>query len=147
NCYLFLFLVETTGGYRVVTGAETRESYLTRRVSYYPAVEYLENTPPRSRVLFVGEGRAFYCPRDYVASTPFDKSILETYPEKTTGEGELVAALAADGFTHLLVSDPELRRTRDTTAAAVMERFFPSGSPRLLFEKNGVRVYELPAPR
>ncbi len=146
NLLLFFSLIETIGSYRVVTGAETRESYLSRRVSYYPAVSFLAELPAdeRVKVLFVGEGRGFYCPRDYVASTPLDSPILERYAEKTQSEEGLVAALRMDGFTHLLVSDPELRRTRGLAAGDVMREHFPTGSPVLLFEKNGVIVYRLP---
>jgi hypothetical protein len=145
NAFLFFSLMETIGGYRVVFGAEGREEYLSRRVSYYPAVRFLGDLPESApvKVLFVGEGRGYYCPRDYVASTPFDEPVLDRYAE-TAGVGEsLVRALRDDGFTHLLVSDPELQRTRGMRADDLMRRFFPTGSPALLFERNGVRIYGL----
>ncbi len=144
NLSLFFLLVETIGSYRVLTGAEPREAYLARRVSYYPAAEYLAEAPAGARLLLVGEGRGFYCPRDYVASTPFDAPALERYASRAAGERELLDVLRRDGITHLLVSDPELRRTRGLTADEIMRRHFPSGAPRLLFERNGVRVYGLP---
>ena len=146
NLLLFLLLIETIGPLRAVTGAEPAGAYLGRRVSYYPAMEWLEiNTPPEARILFVGEGRTFYCPRECVASSPFDSPLLERYAAESGSERALVARLRAEGFTHLLVSDPELRRTRRMTADEVMRRFFPSGAPHLEFESTGVRLYYLPA--
>ena len=144
NLFLFVFLIETIGSYRVVSGAESREDYLTRRVSYYPAMTYLAASPPGTRVLFVGEGRTFYCPRDCVASTPLDAPMLDRFAAGTNGEQALVEKLRANGFTHLLVSGPELRRTHGVGADEVMRAHFPSGSPRLLFERQDVRVYGLP---
>ncbi len=145
NSFLFFSLTESIGTYRVVFGAERREQYLSRRVSYYPAAVFLGELPADQpvKVLFVGEGRGYYCPREYVASTPYDAPILDRYAEAAGGEEGLVRDLRADGFTHLLVSDPELRRTREIGADDVMVRFFPSGSRPLLFEGNGVRIYGL----
>src|SRR5262245_55462372 len=144
NLFLFFFLIETIGSYRVVSGAESREDYLARRVTYYPAMTYLAGAPPEAKVLFVGEGRTVDCPRDCVASTPLDAPMLDRFAEGTKGEQGLVEALRAKGFTHLLVSGPELRRTQGVSADEVMRAHFPSGSPRLLFERQDVRVYGLP---
>jgi len=143
NALIFFILIETTGNYRVVAGAETPESYLSRRVTYYPAVAFLNDAPLEAKVLFVGEGRGYYCPRAYAATTPFDAPLLDRYAASAANEEAIVAALRADGFTHMLVSDPELRRTRNITADDLMKRFFPSGGLRLLFERNGVRIYGL----
>ncbi len=144
--YLFCLLVLTVGSWSVVSGAESTDAYLSRRVTYYPAMLYLRQTPASSRVLFAGEGRTFYCPREAVAATPLERQAIERYG----GPGDepaLLASLRADGITHLLVSDPELRRTRGVTADGFMRRYFPDGSPRQLYEANGVRVYELPRAR
>jgi hypothetical protein len=143
--WLYLFLVLTIGAWRPVAGAETPDVYLTRRVSYYAAARFIDTLPPDARILMVGEGRGFYMPRPYVASTPFDPPALDRLADRAPGgEPDLVALLRREGFTHLLVSGPELRRTRDLTADGLMQRYFPSGSPRLLFERQDVRVYALP---
>ena len=145
NLLLFLLFAETTGVYRVLTGAESRQEYLSRRVTYYAAARFLdEGTPPDSKVLMVGEGRGFYVPRPYAASTPFNAPILDRYAQPPGDERSLIRRLRADGFTHLLVSGPELARTRSLTADDIMRRFFPTSDPRLLFEKHDVRVYALP---
>jgi len=141
--YLFCFLVLRIGSWGAAAGAETTEGYLSRKVTYYPAMVFLERTPPSARVLFAGEGRGFYCPRDYVAGTPLERPAIDRYGAPGD-EPALLAALRADRITHLLVSDPELRRTRDITADDFMRLYFPDRSPRLLFESNGVRLYELP---
>ena len=127
----------------MVTGAETRGDYLARRVNYYPAAVFLDSLPPDARVLFIGEGRRFYVPRDAVAGTPFDRPAIESY-STAVGEQALLESLRADGVTHILVSGPELRRTQNVSADDTLRRYFPSGSLRLLFEAHDVRVYELP---
>jgi len=142
---LFLFgaLQATVGVYRAVTGVESRDAYLARRVVYYPAAGFLATLPKEARVLFAGEGRTYYSAREAVAATPFDKPAIERYGT-AGGEGALIMSLRRDGITHLLVSDPELRRTRGDSAADFMQRHFPSGAPRRLFAQNGVEVYQLP---
>jgi hypothetical protein len=145
NIFLFVFLIETIGAWRAVSGALDRDDYLARRVSYYPAVEFLNRIPEPVKVLFVGEGRGFYCTRPYEASTPFDRPALESYGARAPGEPALRALLRQEGFTHLLVSGPELRRTRESSADQVMQTWFPSGSLTLSFEQGDVRVYALPA--
>lgn len=142
---LFLFgaLQETVGVYRAVTGVESRHEYLSRRISYYPAARFLGTLPRDARVLFAGEGRTFYAPREPVAATPFDRPAIDRY-DTGAGEDALRGALRKDGITHLLVSDPELRRTRGDTAAGFMRRHFPSGAPQKLFAQQGVEVYALP---
>jgi hypothetical protein len=141
--FLFAALQETVGVYRVVTGVESRDAYLSRRVTYYPAARFLDTLPRDARVLFAGEGRTYYAAREAVAATPFDRPAIERY-DRGAGEGALTAALRKDGITHLLVSDPELRRTRKESAAQFMRRHFPSGAPRMLFAHQGVEVYALP---
>ena len=146
NIFLFVFLVETIGAWRAVTGALDRDDYLARRVSYYPAVEFLNRISDAPvKVLFVGEGRGFYCNQPYEASTPFDRPALESYAARAPGEPALRALLRREGFTHLLVSGPELRRTQDSSADQAMQTYFPSGALTLSFEQGDVRIYALPA--
>lgn len=146
NLLLFFFFAGTIGGFGVVVGAEPAAEFLDRRVSYHPAMTWLAaSTPADARVLFVGEGRGFYCPRAYAASTPFDVPLLERYAARAGSDQALLSTLREEGFTHLLVSGPELARTRNVTAGQTMGRYFPSGGPRLVFEKQDVRVYELPS--
>jgi hypothetical protein len=142
--YLYAFLIVTIGSWGAVTGAEPAEEYLARRVSYYPAARFLDSLPSEAKVLLVGEGRGFYLPRSFRASTPFDPPALERYANGAADERSLLERLKHEGFTHLLVSGPELKRIRGMEADAIMKQYFPSGSPRLLFERNDVRVYELP---
>ncbi|MGH9868783.1 MAG: ArnT family glycosyltransferase [Candidatus Polarisedimenticolia bacterium] len=143
--YLYCFLILTIGAWRPVTGAETAQDYLSRRVTYYPAAAFMDTLPSDVRVLFVGEGCGFYVPRPFRASTPLDPPLLDGYAARAPqGEAALLSLLRHEGFTHLLVSGPELRRNRRVSADDVMRRFFPSGSPRLVFERNDVRLYALP---
>jgi len=145
NLSLFVLFAETSGDYRVLSGAESGDEYLSRRVSYYPAARFVgASAPPGARVLMVGEGRGFYMPGEYLAATPFDPLALDVFVEHPGDERALLSRLNSEGFTHLLVSGPELTRTRHIGADELMRRYFPSGGPRLLFERHDVRVYSLP---
>jgi hypothetical protein len=50
----------------VVTGAISRETYLTGWFRSYGAIEYLNNLPRGTRVVFYGEPLGYYCNQPYM---------------------------------------------------------------------------------
>jgi len=78
-----------------------------------PAFADAHVLPADARVLFVGEPRGFGFPRRFVAPSQHDVSPLRAVLEGARDPGEAVAALHAQGFTHLLVNWGELSRLAD----------------------------------
>ncbi len=70
--------------------------------------------PASARVLVVGEGRPFGCPRPHHVSSPYDTQEAQELVEASSSPAELQARLCALGWTHLFVSDGELRRLGGT---------------------------------
>lgn len=158
NLYLFGVLAITINPYGVVAGVEMPGEYLARRVSYYPAASFINTQlPETSRIMMVGEGRGYYLERDYAAGSPYDRIPLARLAERAVEEGmSLAGVLRSRGFTHLLVSQPEMARIarmhgrrgyfdhlaeepREAARALLNE-----ASRRTLFQSNGVRVMEVP---
>lgn len=158
NVYLFGVLAVTINPYAVSFGVETPESYLSRRVSYYPAAAWINvQLPETARILMIGEGRTYYLDRPVAAATPYDAPPIDRYAERAAAEGRDLAGLLREaGFTHLLVSGPEMARiTRMFGRRAYFDDLSPAArgavadllrrsAGRTLFERNGVSVMEVP---
>ncbi|MBI5209437.1 MAG: glycosyltransferase family 39 protein [Elusimicrobia bacterium] len=88
---------------------------------YYSAMAFIdEKLPPDARVLFLGEARAYYCERDFIASTVFDLNPFWTELRGSADAAELSRRLKAMGVTHLFLNASELMHRRDS--AVVMPR-------------------------
>lgn len=75
-------------------------------------INALHEIDPRTRVLFIGEARAFGCRAPFLAPTVFDSHPLLTLTSVDETGPERAAALRAAGFTHLFYNTNELIRLR-----------------------------------
>lgn len=97
-------LARARHGLGVVLGRETAEEYLTRREPTYRVARWAGEHLPSDARLIGQEHRGFYFPRDYT---------MELAHRRRTGLGNhgepadtVIAALRAEGFTHLLLCPP-----------------------------------------
>jgi hypothetical protein len=84
-------------------GLESRRDYLARRLgSYSEAMRYVnDQRPAPARLLFLWEPRGYYCQPPTLADTTLD-NLAQLHVAH--GEAQVaLAALQADGFTHLLL--------------------------------------------
>ncbi len=68
--------------------------------------------PAGARLLVVGEGRPWGCPRPHGVSSPYDTPLIQPVIEAAGSAGEAAAALRRDGFDDLFINWPELDRLR-----------------------------------
>jgi hypothetical protein len=66
--------------------------------------------PADARVLVVGEGRSWGCPRPHHASSPYDTQLAQELAESAPDAATVAARVRGAGFTHLLISWSELER-------------------------------------
>ena len=96
--------------------------------SVYPIMEFVNdaaNVPEQSKVLFLGEARPYYCDRDVVMATVFDRHPLEdAFADGRTPE-DVWQYLQRRGITHVLVNAGELIRLQESY------RFSCEGKERL----------------
>ncbi len=117
-------------------GADDQEELMRRYVTYWPAIRPVDTQLPASaRLLLVGESRPYLLNRDLVVEDPFQKPLLVELAETAQQPGDIAAALAQQGVTHLLVNHQEARRiaamngrasyleTRDEAAAGRLVAF------------------------
>jgi len=102
------------GQWAFVRGQITREEYLSHQrvtygLPYFSAARWMNaNLPPSAKVLLVGESRAFYLERDYVAATVFDHNPFWTAAAAAKDAADLRERLRAMGVTHLFLSARQL---------------------------------------
>lgn len=107
------------GQWAYVRGRMSRHEYLTRQrvtygLPYYAAAEWVNaNLPPKAKVLLLGESRAYYLERDFIAATVFDHNPFWTAAAAAKDPAELRERLRALGVTHILLSARQLHFRRD----------------------------------
>ena len=77
-----------------------------------PTLWMNEHLPADAKVLYVGEARAYYAKQLVVYSTAFDQNPLTAMSRAAKTPEELLAALQAQGITHVYVNYSELDRLR-----------------------------------
>jgi len=98
----------------VVMGMESRGRYLSRMVRGHAAIDFINRElPADARVLFVGEIYGYYCRRDYLLGSKFDRAPIVDFIARARDSDEFLHGLQAQGFTHLLYSMYQLQRFAD----------------------------------
>jgi hypothetical protein len=103
-------------------GASSREEYLAKYVSYYPAVDHANRHLSRDdRIIFVGEARGFYCEIPRVTGGPASMTPLYQLAEEAGGR-PLGPFLLERGYTDILISRSEMKRLNVTPPSAQVEK-------------------------
>jgi hypothetical protein len=106
----FLFGVLHVG--RVWSGAESAEAW-RHSVTLddpLPAYRRCAALPRQARVLVVGEGRSWGCPRPHQVSSPYDEQLAQDVVENSASAAAAARRLRAEGFTDLLINWGEVAR-------------------------------------
>ena len=133
----FLFGVLHVG--RVWSGAESAEAWRHSATldDPLPAYRRCAALPRQARLLVVGEGRSWGCPRPHQVSSPYDEQLAQEVVENSASASAAAQQLRAAGFTDLVINwgevarlgGPGYRVLRWTTPAAaarwreLLERF------------------------
>lgn len=86
-----------------VAGWESSHQFLMRIVRDYPAVDFVNrNLPEDSRVLQLGDGRNFYCPKRCVPDPDHFRWAAQI--SRSSSAAEFASWMRGQGFTHVLMS-------------------------------------------
>jgi 4-amino-4-deoxy-L-arabinose transferase-like glycosyltransferase len=97
--------------FQVVAGMESEEAYLTRMVEGHAAIAFINRAlPADARILFVGEIFGYHCRRPYLLGSKFDTPPIVAYISEAPDLDAFRRRLEAEGFTHVLYSQAQLRR-------------------------------------
>lgn len=95
----------TVGPVKYILGQETRDEFLTRHISCYPAMQYVnKNLPDDSRIflIFLG-GRGYYLDRPYYHEASFGMNAINGMVSASRGKKDFQAYLRALDCTHILM--------------------------------------------
>jgi hypothetical protein len=131
------------------SGSLSRDEYLSRRLAYYPAAQWLNgHTDTDARVLYLGETRLLYLDRLVTLSSAYDAGHFDRL--LAPGAPPLWATLKRLGVTHVLVHGREIDRLRGTydylslTVEAEQRLKTSLQGCRVVFRQSGVQLCELP---
>ena len=133
-----------------LTGAVTRDEYITKYRPEYAAMQYVnQNLPPESRLLFVFLGkRGYYCDRDYIPDTPGQVNRLYQLMKNSNTPHQVWLDLKKMGVTHLIIQIEVFNRwvndLFDVEKRKFVREFFTK-HVGLLYAENGVGVFRLTA--
>lgn len=146
---------------RVVLGGEPRESFLARRLDYYPYYQVVNRDLPRSAKVWLIDMRrdTYHLDRPAFSDFIFEDYTLTRYVQSAASVEEIRGRVRADGITHLLVRHDILldyerspivdeRRSHSENAAKLelMAAFFTRGT-RVIKGDEKFWLIELPTDR
>jgi hypothetical protein len=82
----------------------------------YSAMQFVNGLPGDTKVLFVGEAQMFYCEREHLAATVFNKQPLDEMFASALSVEEVTARMKERGVTHLYVDTAQLARLQRSYA-------------------------------
>jgi hypothetical protein len=110
HLFLALYIHGSFGSAYPLLSLEDRETFLSKRLDYYPCAAFAGSLAPDAKLLIVGEQRGYYVPRAHLASTVHAPNLYVRRADEAASPEDLVRNLRADGFTHLLFVPREERR-------------------------------------
>jgi len=146
---------------RVVLGGEPRETFLARRLDYYPYYEVVNrDLPPAARVWLIDMRRdTYHLDRPSFSDFIFEDYTLTRYVRSAASVEEIRARVQADGITHLLVRhdilldyerspivDEQRPRSENVAKLELMTAFFTQGT-RVIKGDRKFWLIELPTGR
>ena len=111
HLFLVLFVHGVFGSGAFLLALEDRETFLSKRLEYYPCAAYLGRGPAAAgKTLVVGEQRGYYLPVPHRTSTVHAPNPYFRRADEAASPEALVAALRSDGYARLLFVPRETRR-------------------------------------
>ena len=130
-----------------LTGGETKEQYLSRRLPDYSTIAFANSTlPADARVMsFFGGDRLYYWNRNNVFGERLGNDLIR-FVQGARNEQELRGRFRELGITHLFINDPLFMKFSkdnfDEKQLVMLERFFKVCALEL-YGKNGYSLYRL----
>jgi hypothetical protein len=145
--YLWQY-VSTAAPLGYLSGSESRDAYLARRLPEYTSFQYVNrSTAPVAKIylLFIGR-RAYYCKRDYFHDGGDLPGYLLSAVRTAKTPDQIIQALKRKQITHLTVRDDLLEKFMTinlTPDRAVLWNEFAKSRLKLIFRDRDHSVYEL----
>ena len=135
-----------------ILGKESRDEFITRHISSYPAIKYINaNTPENARVRLVFlAGRGYYLDRIYSEGASYGIGDVSGLVANSYEDRSFQAYLHSFGCTHLLVrTDSYFQYLQNNYTKETMNRVSQqmNKATEMIYNANGYAVYRLIPPR
>jgi hypothetical protein len=132
------------GYYRSVLGTEQEKDFLVRKVPGYPALEFINQTLPKSsRLMCIWTGAyGYYIDRKYYSDTFVEDVTLKQFIHASSNGRELSQKLIQAGFTHLFLNFSILEKNMEERGRAIFDEFLRERTHEL-FRYQNYRVFEI----
>ncbi len=108
---LFLIVTDVFSPWNVALGLETREAYLSKKLNYYPAAQFINQSLPGTSTLYLfGDQRGYYYQRRVIFNTVFSRNWMAAWADEATTPAALREAIVSRGITHILINRTEMQR-------------------------------------
>ena len=135
-----------------ISGKESRDEFITRHISSYPAIKYINtNTPENAKIRLVFlAGRGYYLDRIYSEGGSYGIGDVSGLAAISYDDRSFQAYLHSFGCTYLLVrTDLYLKYLQENFTKETTNRVFQqmNKATEMIYNANGYAVYRLIPPR
>jgi hypothetical protein len=135
--------------FKILTGGETKIEFLSRMVSDFPAMQYIQaNLPKDSRVLMLWDGQSYYCDARCVPDL-FQSQWTAFYQNNST-VSSMRSLLVSKHVTHLMVNQSDTSfflahdfESKNKQALNFLLTDFAPKCTATVFQDDFVKIYEL----
>ncbi|HUN54596.1 MAG TPA: phospholipid carrier-dependent glycosyltransferase [Smithella sp.] len=151
NVFYIKDYYQTVGPMNYVLGKESKDEFITRHNSSYPAIKYINTHSPvnaRVRLIFLAQ-RGYYLDRIYQDDPSFGMDEIRGLVENSHDERSFRTYLNSLGFTYLLVrTDLYLKYLQDNYPPETVNRFLKQmgQATEMIYHDNVYAVYRLIPP-
>ncbi len=134
-----------------VLGKESKDEFITRHISSYPAIKYINAHTPENakiRLIFFAQ-RGYYLDRIYEDDLSFGADEIRGLVANSHEDKSFQAYIRSLGCTHLLVrTDLYFKYLRDNYSPETVNRFLRQmdRATEMIYNANGYAVYRLVPP-
>ncbi|MBF0531167.1 MAG: glycosyltransferase family 39 protein [Deltaproteobacteria bacterium] len=131
-----------------LTGRESRDQYLARKLDFYPAIQFINKSlPDTSRILLLFAGdRGYYFRRNYVFKTWFSGEMIQDILARSSSAEEAKNIFKQLKTTHIMANDQLLTSYLSGLAdqnVLARWRYFQSKCLESQFAERGFTVYRI----
>jgi len=139
---------QTISPMNYILGKESRDEFITRHISSYPAIQYINTHTPENakiRIIFLA-GRGYYLDREYEDDSSMGMSFINNLVASSSSDKTFQNRIYSLGYTHMLVrTNLYLKYLHDNYPLNTINQFLQrmSKATELIYDANGHAVYRI----
>jgi hypothetical protein len=150
NIFLYFFIQKEIQPFSVALGLESREAFLKRRLAFYSAYEFINQTlTPDDKLFLLGEQRTYHLKVPYTCSNFFAPSPLAEWINSSNSLEEVWRRFKAQGYTTLLINEGEIHRRGGLLKFGFTENgvnnleSLLNQKAALLFDQKNIKIFRI----